>query len=547
MRTMGDDVLREFGRYRRRHLWVRGWDLFLEAAFVMTVTAAAMLLVDRLVFEVGLADPHLSLPGRVLATLAGTLALAAVLAAGVLFLRPTPPAEIAWKLDRAAGGEERFLSALELAGGGGGGPFAGALCRDAVQVARRAEPSRVLPRAPVGYRWGILLSLAAGGALYAFPARPYDAPRADFDAFPRRGPAPLTVAFEDASLGAIQTFSWDFGDGQTARGESATHIYDRPGTYSARLRLRGPGGESSKTCEIEVLSPDRPAADFRARPVKGRAPLEVRFENLSQNARRFAWNFGDGAVASDAAPLHTYREPGLYDVRLRATNDVAEDEQVRARYVKVAHPDEPLADFRALPREGEAPLEVFFEHLATGAITEWEWDFGDARAGAQSLSSERNPTHVYRSPGRYTVRLRVKGPHGEDVEEKARYIVVKDQGQGPGGGGGGTSSGQSGRDRNPGGAGRRAGKLESEKTARPKVELDRQLVKPHKPGQDLVEKPVQVFSQNPTGTGQPQDQPLERVLPHYKRAAEDSIERERIPPALRDYLRRYYESLAPPK
>src|SRR6516164_2804550 len=33
---MGEDILREFGRFRRRHLWVRGFDLFLEAAFVMT-------------------------------------------------------------------------------------------------------------------------------------------------------------------------------------------------------------------------------------------------------------------------------------------------------------------------------------------------------------------------------------------------------------------------------------------------------------------------------------------------------------------------------
>jgi hypothetical protein len=45
---VGEEILREFARYRHRHLWVRGVDLFLEAAFVMTVTAAAMLLVDRL-------------------------------------------------------------------------------------------------------------------------------------------------------------------------------------------------------------------------------------------------------------------------------------------------------------------------------------------------------------------------------------------------------------------------------------------------------------------------------------------------------------------
>ena len=29
---MGEEILREFARFRRRHLWVRGLDLFLEAA-----------------------------------------------------------------------------------------------------------------------------------------------------------------------------------------------------------------------------------------------------------------------------------------------------------------------------------------------------------------------------------------------------------------------------------------------------------------------------------------------------------------------------------
>src|SRR5262245_41696007 len=110
---MGEDILREFGRFRRRHLWVRGLDLFLEAAFVMTITAAGMLLVDRLAFELGFAAPHLSQRAMVAASMLLPLGLSAAFAAAALLLRPTPPARIAWQLDRASGGEERILSALE--------------------------------------------------------------------------------------------------------------------------------------------------------------------------------------------------------------------------------------------------------------------------------------------------------------------------------------------------------------------------------------------------------------------------------------------------
>jgi PKD repeat protein len=544
---MAEEILREFGRYRRRHLWVRGLDLFLEAAFVMTITAAGMLLVDRLAFELGLSSPHLSHRAMVATSLAVPLALSAAFAIAALLLRPTPPARIAWQLDRASGGDERFLSALEFAASGDRGPFAPALFRDAVRVAQEAEPARVLPRAPVGYRWGIVLSLFIGGLLWAYPPQLYDAPLADLDATPRRGPAPLEVFFQDGSIGAIDEFLWDFGDGRTGSGESVTHVYEQAGTYTARLTLRGPGGSSTKTTSVEVLAPDHAAADFRGRPLKGRGTLEVAFENLSKNGKKFAWDFGDGGASSDEAPVHLYKKPGLYSVRLLVENDLGKDEKIRDRYVKVAHPDEPVADFRAMPREGEAPLEVYFEDLSSGELREWFWDFGDLRSGADRVSAERNPTHVYKSPGHYTVRLRVKGPRGEDEEEKIRYILVKSGGEG---GGGGKKNPKNPADqpktKKPNsGAGAAEGKTFGDPANRPKVTFDPTEVQSHKPGTKLVEKDLNVYTNknNQTGEGAPRQVPFEQVLPQFQRAAEDAIEREQIPPAYRDHVRRYYEDL----
>ncbi len=540
---MIDDVLRQFSRFRRRHLWVRGLDLFLEAAFVMTITAGAMLLIDRVAFELGVMEPHLSTPDRVTVILGGTLALAALLAGALLLLRPTPPAELAWRLDRAAGGEERFLSALEVAATGDAGPFSGALCRDAVRVAQATSPRRVLPRLPVGYRWGILLSLATGTLLHAWPPHLYDAPVAGLFAAPLRGPAPLEVEFLDASTGAIDEFAWDFGDGRAGSGERVTHVYEVAGRYTARLTLRGPGGESRKAVEVEVLPSDRAVADFNADPRKGRIPLEVRFANLSKNAARFEWDFGDGATSTEPAPVHTYAKPGLYTVRLRAANEVSSDEQARPGYIKASHPDEPLAAFRGMPREGNAPLEVGFEDLSTGALAEWHWDFGDPRAGADAPRRERNPVYVYRAPGRYTVKLTVRGPHGEDVEEKVRYVHVKDDGQGPGGGGAKSPKPPPDPRRNPGGAGDKEGKLFGDKQERPPVNTVLEQVRHSNPGGETAVKDVTIFGENPEGTGKPEQMPLETLLPKYRRAAEDSIERERIPPALRNAVRRYYEAL----
>jgi PKD repeat protein len=546
---MGEEVLEQFRRFRRRHLWVRGWDLFLEAAFVLSVTAGAMLLVDRLAFELGLARPHLSTAPGVAAALLGTLLLAALLAGALLALRPTRPAEIAWRLDRVAGGEERFLSALELASAGDGGPFAGALFRDASRLAADAQPRDVLPGVPVGYRWGILLALCAGGVLAAFPPQVYGPPRADFEGSPLRGPAPLIVEFRDGSVGAIDEFRWEFGDGQEGSGERVVHVYEKPGRFSASLRIAGPGGDSRNSREVEVLPSDRAVAEFRAQPRKGRAPLEVRFENLSKNASRFEWDFGDGVKSGDADPLHVYDRPGLYTVRLRALNAAFADERVREKYVRAAHPDEPLADFAALPVAGEAPLAVYFEDRSTGSAAEHEWDFGDPYAGEEGASRERNPTHTYRQPGRYTVKLRVKGPHGEDEEEKVRYLHVREAGGGAGKGGGGKGareeSPRAAKDPQAGGAGREPGKLEAERTRRPQVVTVPEGVHTHQRGPGTTVKELQLLSPAPGGSGPPKDQPARTVIPRFQRAAEDSIERERIPPVVRDYIRRYYESFLP--
>jgi PKD repeat protein len=52
---------------------------------------------------------------------------------------------------------------------------------------------------------------------------------------------------------------------------------------------------------------------------------------------------------------------------------------------------------------------------------EWRWYFGDGRT-----STERNPSHVYRASGAYTVTLSVTTQDQMDVVSKKRYITVSE-------------------------------------------------------------------------------------------------------------------------
>ncbi len=86
-----------------------------------------------------------------------------------------------------------------------------------------------------------------------------------------------------------------------------------------------------------------------------------------------------------------------------------------------ALPTESFADFTAWPTSGPAPLNLTFVGASTGVVTTWEWDFENDGTVDSTL---QNPTHVYTSPGSYTVKLSVTGPDGWDEEIKADYITV---------------------------------------------------------------------------------------------------------------------------
>jgi PKD repeat protein len=57
----------------------------------------------------------------------------------------------------------------------------------------------------------------------------------DFEAVPTYGNSPLSVQFTTSGTEAGDTFSWDFGDGNTSTEENPTNIYTVPGIYTIVL------------------------------------------------------------------------------------------------------------------------------------------------------------------------------------------------------------------------------------------------------------------------------------------------------------------------
>ena len=150
-------------------------------------------------------------------------------------------------------------------------------------------------------------------------------PVANFNANTVSGPAPLSVQFTDISQNG-NGWNWNFGDGATSAEKNPTHIYSAAGNYNVVLTVNNENGSISKTLNIAVEGePSQekvlPVADFDADITSGSAPLSVQFTDISQNAKEWSWNFGDGNTSSEPNPQHIYSSAGNYEVNLTVINE----------------------------------------------------------------------------------------------------------------------------------------------------------------------------------------------------------------------------------
>jgi PKD repeat protein len=210
------------------------------------------------------------------------------------------------------------------------------------------------------------------------------------------------VDFTDNSLGSSPlSYSWDFGDGATSTNQTPSHVYNKRGTYTVTLTVRNAYGTSTAT-KKDFISIGMPATpDFVASPTSGNVPVIVKFTDLTKGqVTGWQWDFGDGISSAEKNPVHTYRNPGIYNVILTITNDYGVADVTKTSYITAIGALQ--SKFLADPVAGKAPLTVKFTDISIGSPFEWKWDFGDG-----ATSSEQNPGHTFANGGSYDVKLTV--------------------------------------------------------------------------------------------------------------------------------------------
>ena len=81
-------------------------------------------------------------------------------------------------------------------------------------------------------------------------------------------------------------------------------------------------------------------------------------------------------------------------------------------------PPPAITDFAGSPVSGSAPFTVNFTDVSSN-VSSWLWSFGDGYSSIQ-----KNPSHIYKTPGTYSVLLNVSNGSGSDTLTKTSYITV---------------------------------------------------------------------------------------------------------------------------
>ena len=152
--------------------------------------------------------------------------------------------------------------------------------------------------------------------------------------------------------GTIASYQWDFGDGTTGTGITASHTYAQPGTYQIKLSVKdNQTATDTAVKSVTILPPPEPnrapVAKFEISSISG---LHVNVDGGQSSdpdgdALTYRWSFGDGSdwVTGSSTKEFTYTEPGDYTITLEVKDPEGLTDTV-TKQASVAIPMGPVAE-----------------------------------------------------------------------------------------------------------------------------------------------------------------------------------------------------------
>ena len=207
------------------------------------------------------------------------------------------------------------------------------------------------------------------------------------------------TVFTNTSTGLIVGSAWDFG-GAPVLSTDATFTFPSAGTFPVTMGVATAGGCVDQITQQVTVNPT-PVAAFSAPDVcLGASTSFTDASSISSGTiATYAWNFDDGVGNSAVSdPTYTYTAANSYNVTLDITSNQGCSATVTETIIVGVNP---VADF--IIQDACDGVPVTFTDASTvaaGALTAWDWDFGD-----NGTSNLQDPAHTYVNPGVYDVTL----------------------------------------------------------------------------------------------------------------------------------------------
>ena len=221
-----------------------------------------------------------------------------------------------------------------------------------------------------------------------------------------------------AGASAIESWTWDFGDGTNSIEQNPTHTYAISGTYNITLTIQAFDGSSDfEVKPAYIIVHSLPEVSFTVNSGGCAVPLDVTFNNSSASGAsiEYSWDFGNGQSSTDFSPAGiSYTAAGGYTIILEVTNTAT-------NCVNSDTLDITVNDFSAgmnAPDTACVGDPVQIDNASTAGSNSWDWSFGDG-----GISSLENNVHVYATSGTYTINLDA-GNSGAGCSDVATQNIV---------------------------------------------------------------------------------------------------------------------------
>ncbi len=227
------------------------------------------------------------------------------------------------------------------------------------------------------------------------------------------------------SDGTIESYAWDFGDGQTETGKTASHNYADAGTFAVKLTVTDDkGGKAEVTKQITVTAPPpnvEPVAAFQVTVKDLKVDVDASGSTDGDGTiESYAWDFGDDKTADTKVASHSYDEAGDYEISLTVTDDDGAEHKI-TKQVSVTEPanEKPKAVIDAAVENLTVNVDGRSSSDTDGEVKTYAWEFGDDATGDQAEEA-----HTYNDAGTYTIKLTVTDNRG-GTDSVTKQVTVE--------------------------------------------------------------------------------------------------------------------------